>query len=177
MTIDEMIDDVLKHEGGFVNHKNDRGGATNLGVTQDTLSAWLGRPATIQDVKDLTKEIAAKIYKKNYYYAPKIDLLPDLIEPIIFDIAVNSGAGRAIKMLQQALFDKGYPVGTADGVIGKNTIKYANEWVDSLGAVAINTLVDYRVRFYKKIIAKNPSQKVFENGWMARAESFRVGLA
>lgn len=169
-----MINDVLKHEGGYVNHKNDRGGATNLGITQDTLSLYLGRPATIGDVKLLTKETAAKIYKKNYYYAPKIDLLPDLIEPIIFDIAVNSGAGRAIRMLQQALFDKGYPVGATDGVIGKNTIKYANQWVDDLGVVAINTLVEYRIKFYKKIIANNPSQQVFEKGWMARAESFRV---
>jgi len=177
VTIDEMIEDVLVHEGGFVNHKNDRGGATNLGVTQDTLSAWLGRPATISDVKNLTKETAAKIYKKNYYYAPKIDLLPDLIEPIIFDIAVNSGAGRAIKMLQQALFDKGYPVGAADGVIGKKTIHYANEWVNALGAVAINTLVEYRIRFYKKIIANNPSQRVFEKGWLARANSFKVDVA
>jgi lysozyme family protein len=177
MTIDEMISDVLRHEGGFVNHKNDRGGATNLGITQDTLSGYLGRPATIQDVKNLTKETAAKIYKRNYYYAPKIDLLPDLIEPIIFDIAVNSGSGRAIKMLQQALFDKGYPVGLADGVIGKKTIQYANDWVNALGVIAVNTLVEYRIKFYKTIIARNPSQKVFEKGWLARAESFRVEIA
>lgn len=177
MTIDEMIEDVLDKEQGFVNHKADRGGPTNLGITQATLSNWLGRPATIQEVKNLTKATAAKIYKKNYYYEPKIDLLPDLIEPIIFDIAVNSGAGRAIKMLQQALFDKGYPVGAADGVIGRKTIQYANEWVAALGTVAVNTLVDYRIKFYKKIIANNPSQRVFEKGWLARAESFRVRAA
>jgi len=177
MTIDEMIADVLKKEAGFVNHKNDRGGATNLGITQATLSAWLGRPATINDVKNISKDTAAKIYKKEYYLDPKIDLLPDLIEPIVFDISVNSGPGRAIKILQQALFDKGYPVGAADGVIGKNTIRYANDWVDALGVVAINTLVDYRIKFYKKIIANDPKQKVFENGWLARAESFRVRVA
>jgi lysozyme family protein len=173
-TVDEMIQDVLKKEGGYVNHKNDRGGATNHGITQATLSAYLGHPATISEVKNLTQETAAKIYKKNYYYAPHIDLLPDLIEPIIFDMAINSGAGRAVKILQKALFDKGYPVGDADGVIGKKTILYANEWVNALGSVAINTLVDYRVKFYKKIIANDASQKVFEKGWLARAESFRV---
>ena len=173
-----MILDVLKHEGGYVNHKADRGGATNYGITQATLSIWLGRPATIQDVKNLTKETAAKIYKKNYYYNPKIDLLPDEIEPILFDVAVNSGPGRAIRMLQQILFDKGYPVGAADGVIGKNTIKYSYSWVGATGGdIAINTIVDYRVKFYKKLIANNPSQKVFEKGWMARAESFRVKYA
>lgn len=177
MTIDELIRDVLKHEGGYVNHKNDRGGATNLGITQATLSRYLGRPATILEVKNLTKETATKIYKKNYYYEPRIDLLPDLIEPIIFDISVNSGPSRAIKMLQQVLYDKGYPVGIADGVIGKKTIKYANEWVDMLGLVCINTLVEYRKKFYRKLIVANPTQKVFEKGWMARADSFKVELA
>lgn len=177
MTIDEMIDDVLKKEAGYVNHKNDRGGPTNLGVTQATLSDYLGRKASIDDVKNLSKATAAAIYKKTYYLAPHIDLLPDKIEPVIFDISVNSGAGRAIKILQQALFDKGYPVGKADGVIGKNTIKYANEWVDALGDVAINTIVEYRINFYKKIIANDPSQKVFETGWLARANSFLVDVA
>jgi lysozyme family protein len=177
MTIDEMINDVLAKEAGYVNHIRDKGGPTNLGVTQATLSSWLGRPATLTEVKNLTKATAAKIYKKNYYYKPKIDLLPDKIEPIIFDIAVNSGPGRAIKLLQQALFDKGYPVGDADGVIGKNTIKYADIWVNDLGDVAINTLVDYRIKFYKNIIAANPTQKVFEKGWLSRAESFRVKTA
>lgn len=177
MTIDEMIQDVLKKEGGYVNHKNDRGGPTNLGVTQATLSAWLGRPASLAEVKGLTKATAAKIYKKNYYYDPHIDWLPDRIEPIIFDIAINSGPGRAIKILQQALADKGFPVGTPDGVIGKNTIKYADQWVANSGDLAINTLVDYRVKFYKRIIANDPKQKAFEDGWMARAESFRVAVA
>lgn len=174
MTIDEMIQDVLEKEGGYVNHVNDRGGPTNRGVTQAALSAYLGRTASIQEVKNLTMATAAKIYKRNYYYSPHIDLLPDLIEPIIFDISVNSGPGRAIKILQQALYDKGYPVGSADGIIGKNTIKYSNQWVNESGKNVINTLVDYRVNFYKRIIANNPSQKVFERGWMARAESFRV---
>jgi len=177
MTIDEMIADVLDKEKGYVNHKNDRGGPTNLGITQQTLSHWLGRQATIAEVKALTKATATKIYKANYYYAPHIDLLPDDIEPILFDISVNSGGSRAIKILQQALYDKGYPVGEADGVVGKKTVKYANEWVAALGGVAIDTLVDYRIKFYRRVIANDPSQKVFEKGWLARAESFRVGTA
>jgi lysozyme family protein len=177
MIIDEMIKDVLQKEGGFVNHPNDRGGCTNKGVTQQTLSNWLRRPATIQDVKNLTTSEAAKIYRLEYYTKPKIDLLPVLIQPIIFDMAVNSGAGKSIKLLQQALYDKSYPVGQADGVIGGLTVKYADEWVQALGNVAINTLVEKRIRYYKGIIANDPSQKVFEHGWLSRAESFRVDVA
>jgi lysozyme family protein len=175
--IDRMIEDVLEKEGGYVNHKNDKGGPTNFGITQATLSAWLGRPASLVEVKALTKATAAKIYKKNYYFDPHIDWLPDRIEPIIFDIAVNSGPGRAVKILQQALLGKGFPIGQPDGVIGKNTIKYADQWVTNSGDLAINTLVDYRVRFYKKIIASDPTQKAFEKGWLTRAESFRVDVA
>ena len=174
MTIDEMILDVLDKEKGYVNHPNDRGGPTNLGVTQATLSSWLGRPATIQEIKDLKKEVAAKIFKKIFYYDPKIDTLPDLLEPIIFDISVNSGSGNAIRLLQRALLKEGYDVGSVDGILGKNTINYSNKLVEKLGKYAINLVVDQRKYFYERIIKNDPDQKVFKKGWMNRAESFRV---
>lgn len=174
MNIDDMIEEVLKKEGGYVNHKLDKGGATNLGITQDTLSNYIKRRASIQEVKSLTREMAARIYKENYYFAHKIDKLPEIIQPILFDVSVNSGGSRAVKMLQQILFDLNYPIGLADGVIGAKTVKYSKEWVDTVGSHAINTIVEYRKKFYRKIIDANPSQVAFEKGWMARANSFIV---
>ena len=61
-TIEEMLDTILKHEGGFVNHPNDRGGATNFGVTIREYGEWIGRPATIQDMKNMKKEEARDIF-------------------------------------------------------------------------------------------------------------------
>jgi hypothetical protein len=69
-TPDEMIDDILAREGGFVNHPADRGGPTNFGVTQATLASWRGREATIDDVRSLTIDEARDIYRTKYYVGP-----------------------------------------------------------------------------------------------------------
>lgn len=172
MTIEELIDDIIKKEGGYVNHPADKGGPTNFGITINTLSNYLGRKATIADVKRLKRATAIEIYKKVYYYGPNINLLPTALQPIIFDMAVNSGPSAAIKLLQRALFDKKYDVGEIDGKIGTRTIKCSNDWYAKEGKVAINILVSKRKQFYLNLIARDSSQKVFEKGWLARADSF-----
>lgn len=172
--IDDMIANLLKHEGGYVNHKADKGGPTNFGITQATYSRYLGRQASIADVRNMSKQTAIAIYKKNYYLDPDIDKLPDLVQPIVFDVAVNSGPKTGIRMLQEVLKDHGYGIGLADGIIGPKTIKAASDYVQAQGHNAVNHLVNWRVKFYKSIISSNPDQKVFEKGWLARAESFRL---
>ena len=94
---------VLKHEGGYVDHPNDPGGATNLGVTIGTLSSWLGRPATKAEVKALTRATVAPIYRKNYWAAIRGDELPAGLDYAVFDFAVNSGPKRAAMALQRAV--------------------------------------------------------------------------
>jgi lysozyme family protein len=64
-----VMEFVYAREGGFANHSQDPGGATNMGITIGTLSRWLGRKATVEDVKNLTKEEATKIYRA-YYWEP-----------------------------------------------------------------------------------------------------------
>ena len=85
---------TLAHEGGYVDHPKDPGGATNLGVTLKTLSGWLGRPATKAEVKALKRHDVEPIYRRNYWdpagcarYQPGADLC-------VFDAAVNSGVSR-----------------------------------------------------------------------------------
>jgi lysozyme family protein len=99
---------VLAHEGGFVNHPVDPGGATNLGVTRPALSAWRGRPAAISDVKALTRAEAAALYRARYWDAIGGDSLPAGLDLAAFDLAVNSGVGRARRML------KALPAGAPD---------------------------------------------------------------
>jgi lysozyme family protein len=86
---------ILRHEGGYVDHPRDPGGATNLGVTIGTLSDWLGRPATKAEVKALTVAKVAPIYRRNYWDAMGCDALPSGVDYVVFDPAVNSGPGRA----------------------------------------------------------------------------------
>ena len=93
---------VLVHEGGYVDHPADSGDATNLGVTIGTLADWPGRPATKAEVKALTKATVAPIYRRNYWNAVRGDELPFGVDFCVFDVAVNSGKGRAIPSLQRA---------------------------------------------------------------------------
>lgn len=173
MTVNEMLDTILIHEGGFVDDPDDRGGATNYGVTQQTYSNWLGRPASVQDVKDITKDVAKKIYLSNYYFDPHIDQLPESIQLFVFDCAVNHGPSRAIKFIQQVCNNLAHTPLEVDGLCGPNTCRAAEACLIKQGS-AINTmLVDERIRFYAHIVANDASQQKFLKGWLNRAESFR----
>ncbi len=170
--IDALLEDLIRKEGGYVNHPNDKGGPTKYGITQGTLSAWLGRKASVADVQNLALQDAEEIYKANYYHKPKIDQLPDAIQPVVFDTAVNSGSGKAVSMLQEVLTKQGHEL-VADGVIGNMTIAAAEKSVAANAKALINAYCDRRKAFFISIAARNPSQKVFLTGWINRSNSFR----
>ena len=86
---EKSLEMLLKHEGGFVNHPRDPGGATNLGVTKAVYEAWVGRDVTIEEMKDLTHEDVAPIYKKNYWDRCRCDDLDSGLDWAVFDWAVN----------------------------------------------------------------------------------------
>ncbi|GEP05576.1 glycoside hydrolase family 108 protein [Methylobacterium oxalidis] len=152
---------VLQHEGGYVDHPADPGGATNLGVTIGTLSGWLGRPATKAEVGALTKATVAPIYRKNYWDAVRGDDLPGGVDYCVFDFAVNSGQGRAIPSLQRA-------IGVADdGVIGPITL--ANVASRS-SAQIIERICDDRMVFLRRL----STWPTFGKGWTKRVEGVRV---
>ena len=119
----KCVDIVLAKEGGFSNDPNDPGGATNFGITQKTLSAWLEdrgqSAAAIDDVKKLTRDTACEIYRTNYWNKLRCEDLPPGVDLVTFDFGVNAGPGRSAKLLQKA-------VGAADdGSVGDATIAAA----------------------------------------------------
>ena len=109
---DECLKMLLHHEGGYVNHPSDPGGETNLGVTKKVYQEWGGT----KDMKDLTVEDVAPIYKKNYWDRCKCDDLESGVDWAVFDWAVNSGTGRAAKAIQKICG------ASQDGAIGPKTL-------------------------------------------------------
>lgn len=108
---------VLRYEGGYDDNPHDPGGATNMGITLKNLSEWRGHVVTKQDVRDLSFDEAAQIYKAEYWDKCQCNKLPSGVDFTIFDFAVNSGPGRAAKYLQRI-------VGVnPDGIIGMTTLK------------------------------------------------------
>jgi lysozyme family protein len=107
---------LLAHEGGFVNHPQDPGGMTNLGVTKRVWEEWTGHEVDEKQMRALTPELVAPLYKRKYWDAIRGDELVSGVDYVVFDVAVNSGAGRAIKFLQSC-------VGvTVDGGFGPRTL-------------------------------------------------------
>lgn len=181
MTVDALLRDILRREGGYVDHPNDRGGATNWGVSL-RYAKGVGLDldgdgdTDKDDIRLVTPEVALALYREDFYEGPRIDRLPEAIQPVMVDWAVNSGPPRAIMGLQEVLTMAGFPC-TADGVIGPQTRRQAEAADRAMGPYLVNALVDMREHFYRSIVARNPSQRVFLNGWLNRAREFRVPVS
>lgn len=159
---DQAIKYVLQHEGGYVDDPKDRGGATNMGVTFKVLQAYRGEPITKADVKALKRPEAEEIYRKQYWNAVRGDQLPDGLDYAMFDFAVNSGAGRAIKNLQGVLRVK------QDGALGGVTLDVIRKKNDIDGL--IDDLSNARLSFLKKTYGWGR----FGKGWSRRVAEVRI---
>jgi lysozyme family protein len=150
----EALQRVLKHEGGFVNHPADPGGMTNLGVTKRVWEEWIGHPATEQTMRSLTPARVAPLYKRKYWDKIRGDDLPDGVDYVVFDAAVNSGPGRAAKWLQACV---GVEV---DGEIGPKTLAavaaFKGDLVDDYSKRRLSFLMDL------------PHWATFGKGWSRR---------
>ena len=123
--INDIAQEILNAEGGFVNDPDDPGGPTNYGVTLKTLER-LGHDLNqdgrvdIADLKKLSSTQAIQIFVQDYFYKPRIDQLPHMLHARVFDMYVNAGT-HAVKVLQRALILFDMEI-TVDGVIGPITI-------------------------------------------------------
>jgi lysozyme family protein len=100
---DKCLEKLLIHEGGFVNHPSDPGGMTNLGVTARVWEEWVGHPVSEKEMGNLTPLMVKPLYKRKYWDACYADELISGLDYCVFDLAVNSGVGRAVKLLQSCV--------------------------------------------------------------------------
>jgi len=183
----DLLNDLLRHEGGFTADLKDRAHygkakppkrwdcfCTNMGITQETLSGYYGRQATNDEVRSLSTDLAREIYERQYLTGPRIDTLPALLVPVLFDTCVHSGARRAVTLLQEVLNQAGFGPVATDGAVGPNTRKAASRAADEMGAWLVNAYVEQRRQFLKTLIANDPTQARFEKGWMTRIASFEL---
>ena len=152
---DKCLETILHHEGGYVNHPKDPGGETNRGVTKRVYEEHGGD----KDMKDLTVEDVAPIYKKSYWDRVKGDELPAGLDLCVFDFGVNAGTGRAAKYLQNMVG------ATADGAIGPATLRAVNAYVQVEGLEAtIDAYQTNRQGYYEQLSTFD----TFGRGWTRR---------
>lgn len=153
MVFKEIVDNVIEREGGYVNHPKDPGGETKYGIAK--------RSHPKEDIKNLTKERAEEIYYDDYWVPSKAPFLPHNIQETFFDMVVNMGQRRAVKILQEACNSKKCGL-KVDGRIGKLTIAAAKK-------IDPSRLRVFRILYYADLIKRKPSLKAFIVGWVRRA--------
>jgi lysozyme family protein len=159
---DKCLELMLKHEGNFVNHPQDPGGMTNLGVTKRVWEEWVGRPASEKEMRNLTPKMVTPLYKRKYWDAIRGDELVCGVDYAVFDVAVNSGVGRATKILQDC-------VGvTVDGGFGPRTLA-AVKLAEQDPKALINLYCDKRLEFLMSL----RTFVTFSRGWINRVAEVR----
>jgi lysozyme family protein len=162
---DRSLARVLKHEGGYTNHPSDPGGPTNFGITIHDYRRYIKANGTAADVRNMQLADAAKIYRARYWHALRCDELPAGLDYAVFDYGVNSGIGRAAKVMQR-LLGIGQGTSMTDAVIA--AVRKAN------ATALIEKLCDERMAFLKGL----RTWPVFGAGWSRRvAEVRRDALA
>jgi len=156
---------IEKWEGGFSNHPSDPGGATNMGVTHETLARRRGRPVSVEEVRQLTREEARHIFQEYYWKPLRGDELPLPIAQMAYNTCVLSGNALAVHVLQDALQRQGKPV-ALDGDIGPETIA-ASLTADQ------RRLVDDYAEIYEAYLRTLPAFATFGRGWLNRLADAR----
>ena len=146
---------LLKHEGGFVDNPHDPGGMTNLGVTRKTWEAFVGREVTEDEMRELTPQAVAPLYKQRYWDAVHGDTLPSGVDLCVFDCCVNSGPKQSARFLQRA-------VGAVpDGQIGPATLA-------AVAAADPHDVIEKFTQIRESFLRDLPTFIYFGKGWLIR---------
>lgn len=162
---DTCLREVLRHEGGYVDHPKDPGGRTNLGVTQATYEDWVGHPVTEKIMRGLTVAHVKALYKVKYWDMVRGDDLPMGLDLCVFDFAVNAGPNRAARYLQNMVGAK------ADGQIGPQTLSLVTQFIRGRSKTeAVMVYQDARTDYYKLL----PTFGIFGKGWLRRVRDVEM---
>jgi len=154
---DKCLALMLAHEGGYVHHEKDPGGRT-----QRVWEEWIGHGVDEKQMRALTPETVAPLYKRKYWDAVRADDLVAGIDYCVFDVAVNSGPGRAIKFLQSC-------VGvTADGGFGPATLAAVKKSEED-PARLIEMYCARRLEFLQSL----KTFETFGKGWSRRVQEVK----
>ncbi len=169
MSFDDCLAFVLRWEGGFVDDPDDRGGATNKGITQAVYDEWRERKHyDKRSVREIEDGEVKQIYLEQYWRPSRCQALDYPMSLILFDSAVNHGVGRAVKILQDALKV------TQDGVFGPKTMAAYDYLEECHGTCHIaGSYLAAREEFYFRIVDSRPEQAKFLRGWMNRLSDLR----
>ncbi len=181
-SVEQIADDIVAREGGFVDDPDDPGGPTKHGVTLGTMQKLgidLNKDGRVNktDVKRLDRVMARKVFIEHYFARPRIAELPAALHASVFDMYVNSGA-NAVRILQRLLREMGQDV-VVDGVIGPQTITAAEVVFGKAPEHICDAYGIARRNYYYALADRRPASRKYcrtrdggKGGWIRRAEEF-----
>lgn len=131
------------------------------GVTLANFRKYVKPNGTKTDLRNITDDQLATVYRRHYWDAVSGAELPDGVDYAVFDFAVNSGPSRAAKYLQKVV------VAPQDGKIGPATLKAVRA---KMHATVIHELCDDRMAFLKRL----DTWPTFGKGWTRRVTDVRT---
>jgi lysozyme family protein len=153
---------LLAHEGGYSNHPDDPGGPTNFGITIADYRRYAKADAGADDVRRMRLGEAKTIYRAKYWDASRCDDLPPGVDYAVFDYGVNSGVGRAAKVLRRSL-----KLDDAAATVTDEVIAAAARADAGLLAMAI---CDERLKFLQRL----STWEAFGKGWGRRVAEVKI---
>ena len=179
---DQLIEELIEREGGYVNHPNDKGGPTRFGITQGVARAhgYSGAMAL------LPREEAIAIYRRLYWLRPRFDEIARRAPQVaaeLFDTGANMGPAVATTFLQRALTalnrnGKDYPDLVPDGRAGPRTLAALDAFLETRGksggeAVLLRALEALQGERYLRLAERRPANEAFLYGWLANRTGSR----
>lgn len=174
MSVARILEGVIKREGGYSNHPDDRGGPTMWGITEAVARDW----GYTGDMRLMPRQIAFDIYMARYYFEPRFDAVnaysTQLAEELV-DTGVNMGVDAASRFLQRALnaFNqqgKLYADLKVDGQIGPVTLVALRAYVERRGAEGLvvlhRTLNCLQGARYIELAEMRSANESFVYGWI-----------
>lgn len=175
--IEAILDGIRQREGGYVNHRNDPGGATNHGITERVAR----RNGYGGDMRDLTWAFARRIYVQQYIAAPRFDDVFGLSEPLgeeMIDTGVNSGLSVPGTFLQRGLnvFNQQarvYPDIAVDGMVGEHTLAMLEAFLEyrrghNGEGIMLHLLDCLQGARYVDLAERSDKFESFTYGWFAQ---------
>ena len=173
--IDNLLEDILGKEGGYIDHPDDRGGATNFGITEAVARAagWTGA------MHNLPRDFAIAIYRRRYWIAPRFDAIAAIAPRAaaeLFDTGVNMGPGVAVTFLQRSLNalnrqGRDWADVAVDRIIGPATLGATRRMMSVRGkaseAVLLKALNALQGARYIELAEGRQANESFLYGWLA----------
>ena len=181
MTPDTIIEEIIQAEGDdYTNDPSDSGGPTKYGITQATLSRYLDRAVSPEEVAALTRQDAHDIYRDMYWYEPKLDLLGDVsmrVAAEVMDTGVNCPMEVAVKMLQRQLNAMNhratlYADIAEDGLVGPATAAALRAYIGHRGRAGMRALVvalnGEQTVYYRRLVERREKDEKWNYGWLTQ---------